>query len=279
MDELSGLLVSGGVLLVASLFTSANSSEEEETVLTNEEKEQNAQPEKTADVAAPESAIIEAARKQFDAEYAEALNSSKVLILSRSFHSDFSKLQNGLNKIPISNEVVTFGDFNFLSIDLSSLLVKEIASEEDNLFKLLIANGLLVTPAKAFGSAQPGRFLISVDVPNDKQLKEIIDRFRNVITIAERIKNAAQAAEAAPVDPSTPLRAGEEQAMEVEQVAAEPQAEAQAQADAQAQQQQQQAMSSWHEDDEDISVSSNTRSRRKRAITDTESKRKKRPSN
>jgi hypothetical protein len=178
MDELSGLLLTGGVFLAASIFTAAHTKQDDEQ-MTDEVNETS--------VSTQDQALN--ARIQYDKEYSQAVDNSKVLVLSRGFQNNFTKLQDALKEIPLSTEEVKIGLYNYLVVDLSSLLAtNHNGSAEEDLFKLLVSNDLLVTPGKCFDWKQNGRFFISSEVSDNSQLEEIVDRFKNVITLAQRLK-------------------------------------------------------------------------------------------
>jgi hypothetical protein len=177
MDELSGLLLTGGIFLAASIFTAAHTKEDDEQMTEVNE----------TSVSTQDQALN--ARIQYDKEYSQAVDNSKVLVLSRGFQNNFTKLQDALKEIPLSTEEVNIGLYNYLVVDLSSLLAtNHNGSAEEDLFRLLVSNGLLVTPGKCFDWKQTGRFFISSEVSDNSQLEEIVDRFKNVITLAQRLK-------------------------------------------------------------------------------------------
>ncbi len=190
MDELSGLLVSGGLLLAASLLTSNTSSRGGEN--------EGGDVEETSDMELDEEPEAQASREAFDADFMDSVNSNntKMIYLGNKFNTPFEHLRKALTQVKIETEIKKMRGIqnekcSYLVLNLTALLQSNTFNEEKKLFQLLLSNGLTLIPGEAYGFKKPGFFIITNDVHNEFIINEIIDRFSMVTSIANTLKVVA----------------------------------------------------------------------------------------
>jgi hypothetical protein len=120
MDELSGLLVSGGLLLAASLLTSNTSSRGEN---------EGGDVDDTSDMELEEEPEAQTSREAFDAEFMNSVNSNntKMIYLGNKFNTPFEHLRKALTQIKIETEIKKMRGIqnekcSYLVLNLSALL-------------------------------------------------------------------------------------------------------------------------------------------------------------
>jgi hypothetical protein len=190
MDEISGLLVSGTLLLAASLFTSTQNDNNE---MENDEETSFVESSITNEDSKPGESLLNA-RKEYDREYNRRVDGGdKVVILHQKFEENcFEKLMSLFSSFSFPARVITEenGLFPRLLVDLSSLLLSE--SKGDHLFHLLVSNGLLLSPLSCYegkkNEGSQGQFVISIPIHDDKTLGKIKNIFKNVISLIEELK-------------------------------------------------------------------------------------------
>jgi hypothetical protein len=184
MEELAGLLVSGGLILVASSVMKADSSEAE-----------------GAD-AKPNAAL---AVESFNAAHANAVVNNKKgdkLILASSFGcptSQYTALQASLAKIGIP--VTMYATESYATIDLRPLLRSSVSFvTERKLQGALVEQGLVLCPGEACGLSEPGFFRINTPVLTKDQVSAITDTISN---LAKNFNTATKRSLASTEAPST----------------------------------------------------------------------------
>lgn len=198
MDEISGLLVSGGVLLAASMLTAESSSsaaldeDEFERIDQIQAEKENFDEEIDRE--------LRKQRKRFDAEFENILRNRRdckdsdqsLIVLSNPFYTSFHKLQDAFQEIGVPTVINTNIKQRYLLIHLGHWFMYSSSLYDPNseslpevpddtlLFQLLVSNGILLTPGTAYGSTEPGCFVCTRDIQSDHLIDEIIQRFKTV---------------------------------------------------------------------------------------------------
>lgn len=154
MEELAGILASGGLLIAAGLVKKAVSDSSSE---------------------------LGAARVFYDQVVAEALRNDhkhKTLVLANVFESPYQTLQHALSHLSVHSEITEAG----LKIDLNFLLKDEQSfSGERKLFQALVKEGLILCPGETRNIRTPGYFFISAPVLTEREAEIIAQRLARVI--------------------------------------------------------------------------------------------------
>lgn len=213
MDEISGLLISGGVLLAASFIT-GNEQQAEDAPSTSSPSEQNelAKEEKDDDKFDEDlDRELRKQRKRYDAELENILRAhdlalsgtgkkpqQPLIVLGNPFYTSFHKLQEALQTIKIPSVINTNIKQRYLLVQLGQWLLyssslfnasSETLPEPDEtlLFQIMVSNGLVLIPGSAYANCEPGTFVITRDVQDDDLIADIIARFRTVQSILENL--------------------------------------------------------------------------------------------
>ncbi len=217
MDEISGLLISGGVLLAASFIT-GNDREQPPSEEGNESEKDSSQNDNNDDDDKFDENLDKELRKQrkrYDAELENILRAhdfaassavtagkkapQPLIVLGNPFYTSFHKLQDALQTIKIPSVINTNIKQRYLLVQLGQWLLYSSALYDPNaaslppvpddslLFQLLVSSGLVLIPGSAFGNCEPGTFVITRDIQDDALVADVIARFRTVQAILENL--------------------------------------------------------------------------------------------
>lgn len=217
MDEISGLLISGGVLLAASFIT-GNDREQHPSEEGNESEKDSSQNDNDDDDDKFDENLDKELRKQrkrYDAELENILRAhdfaassavtagkkapQPLIVLGNPFYTSFHKLQDALQTIKIPSVINTNIKQRYLLVQLGQWLLYSSALYDPNaaslppvpddslLFQLLVSSGLVLIPGSAFGNCEPGTFVITRDIQDDVLVADVIARFRTVQAILENL--------------------------------------------------------------------------------------------
>jgi hypothetical protein len=169
ISELSGILISGGILLAASSIV-ATTHEEPST---------------------PPTVNADEAMEIFNESLASA-NSNTLTLAPALSYQPYEKLSTALADIGIGS--IYSASRLGLDVNLSRLLPPESTfTEERNLFADMVKEGLMMSPGEANGLTVPGHFIISSPfAADDEVVSEIVTRLGKVLNARSSTSQAAK---------------------------------------------------------------------------------------
>lgn len=166
LSELSGLLLTSGIVLAASTFVAAYKPEVESL----------------------DEGETKSAKDAFNKAYVAMVNNSKKsdkLILAPSFGGSYIELGDALAKAGIALNASV--NEQHATIDLQKLMKFGSPSfaEERKIQQALVEEGLLLLPGEAFGCSSPGQFRITAAHLTTHEVISIVDK---IYKVAQKLK-------------------------------------------------------------------------------------------
>jgi hypothetical protein len=153
MNELSGMVLGGGLVFLASAFSSSSNGASG-----------------SSDSANQESAI-----QLFNNAHIDFANNNKKgdrVVLAPSYHS-YVGLQVALSKIGIRTS--TNPNQEFAIVDLSPLLKNDVSfANERKIQAALVEEGILLCPGEAYGASQPGEFKVMIPTLSSTEISRVV---------------------------------------------------------------------------------------------------------